>query len=226
MTTALPPSRGIGIAGTTLAHGLVIALAILAANRAGGKMPLVYEVNLVAAPLPVAGPAKSVTSAPPAPKAVAPVIKPKPSKTVPAKVPVRAKPADPVPTARNPVTPLPGVAPSTGQDVVTVHQDGVKFLYPEYLSKIENEILKRWDQSGFRAGLHASIAFVIMQDGTVADASITVDKSSGSSLFNDRARAAIESASALHAFGPLPSGFNSASLPILFNFTMIPKGGP
>ena len=121
---------------------------------------------------------------------------------------------------------MPGVVPSTGQDVVTLHQEGIKFPFPEYLSKIANEVNKRWNQSGFRPGLHAEIAFLIMQDGSVPAASITVDKSSGNGTFDNNAMAAIEAAGAQRAFGPLPPGFNSASLPVLFNFTMMPKGGP
>lgn len=215
MTAALAPSRRVGIAGTTIAHGALIAAALFAASRSHRPGPLVYEVNLIAAPLPATGPAKAVHAAPPVPKAVAAVVKPKPSKSPPAKVPVKTKAAN---------VPLAGATPGTGQDVVTLHQDGIDFPYKWYLERIQNEILKRWDQSGFRNGLHVAIAFVILQNGTVPDASIAVDARSGNLQFDERARAAIESASLTHAFGLLPAGFTSASLPILFNFTMTAKG--
>jgi TonB family protein len=223
VTAALPPSRRVGIAGTTIAHGALIAAALFAASRSNRRGPLVYEVNLVAAPLPVSAPSKSATPAPPAPKAAAPVVKPKPKAPAP-KVPVKPKASESPAVTKPANTPLPGVAPSTGQDVVTIHQEGVAFPYPEYLHRIENEIYKQWDQSGFRNGLHVAIAFVISRDGTVPDASISIDTRSGNPRFDDRARAAIEAASVTHAFGPLPTGFPSASLPILFNFTMTPKG--
>ena len=223
MTAALAPSRRVGIAGTSIAHGALIAAALFAASRSHRKGPLVYEVNLVAAPIPTSGPAKSVTAEPPAPKAVAPTIKPKTKAPAP-KVPVKSKAAAPAPVTKPVNAPLPGVTPSTGQDVITVHQDGVPFLYPEYLRNIENEIYKHWVQSGFRNGLHVAIAFVISRDGTVPDASFSVEVKSGNSRFDEGARAAIEAASVEKKFGPLPAGYASASLPILFNFTMTPKG--
>ena len=222
MTAALPPSRRIGIAGTTIAHGALIAAALVAASRSNRKGPLVYEVNLVAAPMAATGPAKTVTPEQPAPKAVAPIAKPKIKAPAP-KVPVKTKAADPAPVVKPANKPLAGVAPSKGQDVVTLHQDGLDFPYKEYLARIQNEIYKRWDQSGFRNGLHVSIAFVITRDGTVPENSISVEVHSGSGRFDDQAQAAIEAASFTKAFGPLPTGFTSASLPILFNFTMTPK---
>lgn len=222
MTAALAPSRRIGIAGTTIAHGALIVAALVAASRANRKGPLVYEVNLVAAPLPTTGPAKTITPEQPAPKAVAPVVKPKVKAPVP-KAPVKTKAAEPAPVVKPANKPLTGVAPSTGQDVMTVHQDGLVFPYPEYLARIQNEITKRWDQSGFRNGLHVAIAFVISRDGTVPAGSISIETRSGSRRFDEQAQAAIEGASSSKAFGPLPAGFNSESLPILFNFTMTPK---
>ncbi len=168
------------------------------------------------------GPARTVTPEQPAPKAVAPVAKPKVKAPVP-KVPVKTKAAEPAPVAKPANKPLPGVAPSTGQDVVTLHQDGLAFPYTEYLARIQNEIYKRWDQSGFRNGLHVSIAFVILRDGTVPATSISIETRSGSDRFDGQAQGAIEAASVTKAFGPLPTGYTSASLPILFNFTMTPK---
>lgn len=224
----MPSTRGVGIAGTTLAHGLLLGAAIFAAHRAAPSDKIVYEVKLVAAPRPTLGPATPVTTTPPPEKHA-----PAPVKRAPVKAPPARKPpppakhaAEPVPSARTPVTPLPDVAPSTGADVVTLQQDGIKFPFPEYLRKIADEVYRRWNQSGFKPGLHAQVAFVIMQDGTVPDSSIRVETSSRNIVFDSRGTAAIETAGVQHAFGPLPTGFNSASLPVLFNFTMIPKGGP
>lgn len=226
MTSALPASRGAGIAGTTIAHALLVVIALVAAHRAAPTSRLIYEVKLVAAPRPSSGPATPVPVAPPAPKRVAPVVHTKPVKAPPKKTPAAPTHADLVPTARTPVVPLPGVAPSTGSDVVTLHQDGPPFPFPEYITKIVNEVYRRWNQSGMRPGLRAQVAFVIMRDGTVPDSSIRVETTSRSSVFDNNGMAAVEAAGAQRAFGPLPSGYNSASLPVLFNFTMIPKGSP
>jgi outer membrane biosynthesis protein TonB len=225
MTAAIAPSRGVGIAGTTLAHAALIAAALFAASNANRRGPATYEVKLVAAPLPSAGAAQSVTTPTPAPKAVAPAITPKPIKAPPKPVPVKSKAAEPAPKVKPANVPLPGVAPSTGQDAITRTEDGLKFPYPEYLARIENEIHKRWDQSGFRPGLHAAVAFIIMRDGSVPDASVVVEVKSGNTRFDASAMEAVDAAAGSKAFGPLPSGFNSASLSILFNFTMTPRVG-
>jgi outer membrane biosynthesis protein TonB len=226
-TSALPNGRGAGIAGTTIAHATLIALALVAAHHGAPSNKIIYEVKLVAAPLPTRGPATPVTTPPPPEKHA-----PAPVKHTPVKAPAPKPPpvvkhaAEPVPTARTPVAPLPNVAPSTGSDVVTMQQEGTKFQFPEYLTKIVNEVYRRWNQSGMRPGMRARIAFVIMRDGTVPDSSIRVETTSRNSVFDNNGMQAIEAAGAQHAFGPLPSGYNSASLPVLFNFTMIPKGSP
>lgn len=222
MTGALPSNaRGVGIAGTTIAHGALIALALLAARRGTVTHAMVYEVNLVAAPLPSAATRKAEATAPPAPKSIAPAVKPTPKKP-----PVPAKHADPTPAVKTPVVPAEGEKPSTGHNSVTVHQEGVAFPFPEYLNNIEDMIYKRWNHSMFRPGLEVRIAFVISKDGSVPAASYEVVKSSGNATFDEYARTAIESVVANHEFGPLPTGFNSASLPILFVFTQVRPGTP
>jgi outer membrane biosynthesis protein TonB len=226
MTAALPQSRRIGIAGTAFAHGALIVLAWIAGRNAHANSSPVYAVSLVAAPRPSAGPAPDARTQPPPPKDVAPVVRQKAVKQPPPKATVKAKQPEPAPATKTVETPLPNAVPSTGRDVVTLTQPGIVFPYQDYIDKIANEVMKRWNQSGFRPGLYAQIAFIIMKDGSVPSVSITVDKTSGMSVFDDRAMGAIETAAALHAFGPLPSGFNSASLPVVFNFRVIPKGTP
>ena len=227
MTTALPSNaRGVGIAGTTIAHGALIALAVIAAHRGTATHGMVYEVNLVAAPLPSAGTRTSERTAPPTPKSVAPPVTPKVVKPT-AKTPaVQAKRSDPAPAAKAAVVPVPGETPGTGQDVVTLHQEGISFPFPEYLKNIENMVYKRWNHSMFRPGLEVRIAFVISKDGSVPAASFDVVKRSGNSAFDEYAQTAIESVVANHEFGPLPTGFNSPSLPILFVFTQVGPGRP
>lgn len=226
MTAALPAqSRGVGLAGATLAHGALIALALLAAHRSTAARPLVYEVNLVAAPAPAAGPVTQAAADQPAPKPAPPPAKPKSAKAVPKKAP---------PSARQPaaphVTPVvaaaPGEKPGTGHDAVTLHQEGLVFPFPDYLDNVVNAVYRRWNHTMFRPGLEARIAFVIAKDGSVADSSYVVEKHSGNPTFDEYARAAIEAVVAHHEFGPLPSGFNGISLPILFVFTQVRPDAP
>jgi outer membrane biosynthesis protein TonB len=156
-----------------------------------------------------------------------PVVKPKVVKPAPKPPPkVQAKRTDPTPVTKTPVAPAPGERPSTGQDVVTLSQAGISFPYPEYLRNIENKIFSQWDHATFRAGLDVQIAFVILKDGSVNMNSVEIHKSSRNSSFDLNARAAIEAAANAHAFGPLPSGWNGASLPIIFDFAQVARGAP
>jgi outer membrane biosynthesis protein TonB len=224
MTSALPSTaRGVGIAGTTIAHGTLIAFALLAAHRSTAAQHVVYEVNLVAAPLPSAGARSAAPVAPPAPKSVAPAVKPKPVKPAPKKP---AKNANPTPAVKTPVVLAQGEKPGTGHNVVTLHQEGLAFPFPEYLNNIVDMVYKRWNHSTFRPGLEARIAFVISKDGSVPEGSYEIVKSSGNATFDEYARTAIESVVANHEFGALPSGFNGLSLPILFVFTQVRSGTP
>ena len=222
MTAALPSARRIGIAGTTVAHGALIVLALLAARHAGAKMPLTYEVNLVAAPAPGTARANIVAPA----KSAEPTIKGKPEKTPAKKIPLQAKVSPPAPAAKSRVVPAPGAKPSTGTDVVTLHQEGLAFPFPEYLRGIENAIFARWQHEAFRPGLDVKIAFVISRDGTVDPKSVEVTKRSGNSQFDLDAAAASELATNAKAFGPLPTGWNGASLPIEFDFKQVARGTP
>jgi outer membrane biosynthesis protein TonB len=226
MTSALPAgARGVGVAGTTVAHGALIALALFTANRSARRGPVVYQVNLVAAPAPSAG-AKTSAATTPAPKPTAPPPKPKAAKPAPKTPPAQVKRSEPVPAAKNPVVPALGEKPSTGQSPVTIHQEGLPFPYQEYLDNLVAMVYKRWNHAGFRPGLEVRIAFVISKDGSVDASSYGVDKSSHDNAFDEAGRAAIEAVSAHREFGPLPTGFTGASLPILFVFTQVRPGQP
>ena len=201
-------------------------LALVAAHRVRPPTSIVYEVNLVAAPLPapaVRGAAPEAT--PTAPEEVAPTVKPKVEKPAP-KVPPRpadVKRVDQTAVTRTAATPAPGERPSTGRDVVTLHQEGISFPYPEYLRNIENKIFAQWNHAMFRPGLDVKIAFVILKDGSVNLNSLEMVQPSGNSSFDLNARAAIEAANNARAFGPLPTGWNGASLPIQFDFAQVAK---
>jgi len=226
MTAVEPAAVRAGVTGTLLAHGALIAAIVALSQQHPIRAERIYEVNLVAAPAPTPDVHNAPPSAAPAAPVEKPVVRPTPVKRPPKPRPAHAKAADRTPVTRAPATPAPGEAPSTGQDAVTLHQQGLVFPYPEYLANIENQILRRWVHAMFRPGYEAQIAFVINSDGTVPPASVEMVRGSGNLSFDLAARSAIEGASSARAFGTLPSGFASASLPILFDFKQVPKEGP
>lgn len=222
-----------GLAGTLLVHGSVIALMLLGLP-ARKPAPLVYAVELVAAPLPTTArrlaPEAVARPAPPEPEAPAPT-KPEPVAKTPDAAPVKpqAKPApkppptttprtetstEKAPPTKSEVTPLPGETPGTGSDVANIRIPGIEFPYPDYLRNIMNEVLRRWTQPNSR--LRAEVAFLILKDGTVTD--IRFIKRSGNFTFDLEAQGAIESAGNARAFGPLPDGWDANVLPVTFVF--------
>lgn len=206
-----------GAAGTVAVHGAFLALLLLASRDQGPK-PVVYNVQLVAAPRPTTSRRPPVeTPAPPAPpkvdpaptKKTAPV--PKPPKTVDPKT-------EPAPPRKAVETPNPDATPSTGRDVDNVSvTSGVDFPFPEYLRRLTNEILRRFQRPAGTAAYEAEVAFTINRDGSVRD--IRVTRGSRSYQFNLDAQGAVEQAGADKAFGPLPQGWNSDILQVAFLFT-------
>ncbi len=220
------PRRGLqpaGVAGTLAAHGALAVLLLVAAQRASVPTPLVYAVELIAAPLPEDSPRRAPNEAPPVPEDddVAPTT---PPKATPPPTPAPPQPAPrterQLPT-RTPVTPLPGETPSSGQDVANVKIAGFESRYADYIRNIVTQVRTRWQRPMGNAPLTAEIAFVILKDGSVRD--IEFVKRSGNYAFDLGARGAIESAGEARAFGPLPSTFEGEALPISFFFT--PSGG-
>ncbi len=224
MREGAPSAVPIGLAGTTLAHGALVAAVLLLANKPTATPPVVYAVDLVAAPAPeVVHGNLAAQATPTVKKETAPIARPRrkpPLKATPKpppKPPPNAKPVETPAVTRTPETPAPGETPSTGQDKVTVSQPGIQFPYPEYLRNIENRIAERWTRPPGTGALEADIAFVIHRDGSVTD--IKFVKHSTSSIFDLNADMAIEGAANAHTFGPLPSGFTDDILPIQFSFS-------
>jgi TonB family protein len=221
MDATLHGANRAGMVGSAVVHLLLLVGLVIMAQRANEPQPLVYAVDLVAAPAPgptprraaeAAVPARAEEEAPaPTPPKRTETERPKPDP----KTPVREDP--PVPT-RSETTPLPGETPSTGNDQLTFRQDGLRFPYPEYLENIVTQIRKRWAAPAARnARLRVEVAFTIQRDGTVTG--ITYVRRSNNLLFDAEALGAIERAGRERAFGALPSGWNGESLPIAFNFT-------
>jgi len=211
-----------GATGTVVVHGAFAALLLFASQ--GSKRPpqIVYSVELVAAPKPVArartAPAPAPT--PPAAPTVAPDPTP-PKKAVPIKKPETPKKVDPktepAKPTNTPNTPVPDATPSTGTDVDNVKVTGATFPYPEYLRNLTNEILRRWQRPAGTANLEAEVSFTIMRDGSVRD--IKVVQGSRNYTFDLEALGAVEQAAEARAFGPLPKGWTSDILQVAFLFT-------
>lgn len=210
-----------GVAGSVVVHLVLLAGMVVVAQRANEPAPLVYAVNLVAAPAPGPAPRRAVEEATPsAPPEQAPPERARETAPV---SPPREAPRDPVrdepqlPT-KSAVAPLPNERPSTGSDQLTFRQEGLRFPYPEYLDNIVTQIRRRWvNPTGPGLRLRAEVAFTIHRDGTVTD--IEYVRKSGQLLFDANALGAVERAARDGAFGPLPSGWNGEVLPISFSFT-------
>ena len=225
MKGATADRRGMmaGVVGTVAVHGLAVTSLLLAVRQsAAPTLGTVYEVKLVAAPVPtetkrlateaLSRPEEMVTPAKPLPKAkTVPVPKPKPKKALPDDHREAA-----APTA-NPAKPLPGETPGSGTSVANVDTPGLKFPFPEYLQNIVEQVYRRWTRPLSSNALRAEVSFLIMRDGTVKDIRFT--QSSRNYAFDVGAQGAIEAAANAHAFGALPGGFGADVLPVTFFFT-------
>lgn len=218
------PREGLaaGAIGTVAVHVGAVLVVLLGLSRDVGPQPLVYSVDLVAAPRPTStSRAAPVPSAPPAPPTVVPKPKVPPKHTAPVAKPKVPPKVDPKvePTAAKPATsPLaPGATPGTGTDVDNVKVQGAQFPYPDYLNRLANEILRRWARPLGAAALEAEVSFTINRDGSVGN--IRVVRSSRSYSFDLGAQGAVEQAAEDRAFGPLPSGWQSDILQVAFLFT-------
>ena len=213
------PVLAAGLTGTLVVHAATVALLWTAVEPVDVGPP-VYAVELVAAPAPrpEERPAPEAQPRPPAPE-------PAPTKPNPRPAPAPPKPQPakpPAATEPNPRTtprtePLPGEAPSTGNDVVTVSTPGLAFAYPEYLRNIVEEVYRRWERPRGNAALRAEVSFLILRDGTVTG--IKMARGSGSFSFDLSAQGAVEAAGTNRAFGPLPDGYPADVLPVSFYFT-------
>jgi outer membrane biosynthesis protein TonB len=215
----------VGLAGTVVVHAAAGMFLVAAAADARKPAPPTYRVHLVAAPEPDA-------SAKKAPEAVD-----RPAETKDAPVPGKrpppkntaAKEAPPptldkttreaAPRTTPKVQPLAGEKPSTGADVATVSTEGVEFPYPEYLSNLQSQILRRWQRSTY--DFYAEVSFFIRRDGSISD--IQFVKRSGNFAFDLEAQGAVEEAGRSKAFGPLPDGWKSDVLFVRFFFAPKPQ---
>jgi len=216
----LPRNDGVGVVGSALVHGIATVFLFAGATQAPPAPP-VYRVQLVAAPEPVEGERKAPDAVQRPAEAPAPMVKPKPTpKNTAAHAappPVAdATPREAAPRTTAPVKPLPGEAPSTGRDQLTVSTEGLDFPYPEYLQNIMTQMAQRWERPYDGRALDAEVSFLIHRDGSVTG--VRFEKRSGSFAFDLEAQGAVEQASRVKAFGPLPAGWTSDILFVRFCF--------
>ncbi len=219
------PRQGVvaGATGTLVVHGALIAAVIWSSQAAASLQPVVYNVELVAAPRPAAVKTAPVAApVPPAPPKVAPKPTPK-SAPVTSKPPVKVDPkTEPSPPPKTAAPLALGETPGAGTDVANVRVEGGKqFPDPAYLRNLTNEILRRWARPVGSSGLEAEVTFTLMRDGSVRD--IRVIRTSRSYSFDLEAQGAIEKAADDLAFGPLPRIWPADILQVAFLFRPRPR---
>jgi protein TonB len=118
----------------------------------------------------------------------------------------------------NPVAPKAGGGPEGGKgtDVATIRSDGIEFPFPGYLNNIVRQIALNFKPRNPSARLKAEVRFLIHRDGSVSD--LTFVRRSGNFSFDLEAQGAVEAASSMRGFGPLPEGFSDDVLPVVFSF--------
>jgi periplasmic protein TonB len=233
------------VAPFTLSAILHAAVATLLFNtmkeRKQVALPPMYRVEIVAAP-PGERAIGEVKTA--QPKAAATVTQPTATQSTVKEMPLpTAKPAPKTPARATPtqgkvaqsqkvappteakVTPQPktaapkaggGPTGGKGTDVATVRSDGIEFPFPGYLTNIVRQIALNFKPRNPAARLKAEVRFLIHRDGSVSD--ITFIRKSGNFSFDLEAQGAVEAASSVRGFGPLPDGFPDDVLPVVFSF--------
>lgn len=226
---------GAGPFGFSVAlHLLILATVFFARPTAPRFSAPVYKVDLVAAPpgpraigevrpqpaRPEPEPAEPVTP-PPRPQQLTTDRMPPPPT---AQRPTRRPPAPTTPTTAEPRTPaqrqpLPaaggGPEGGRGSDVANVRTEGIEFPFPGYLENIVRQIALRFKPPG-NAALRAEVKFLIRRDGSAEIVQFV--QRSGAFAFDLEAQGAIEQAGQVKAFGPLPTGYESDVLTVVFSF--------
>jgi protein TonB len=97
-----------------------------------------------------------------------------------------------------------------------VRSEGIEFPFPGYLNNIVRQIAIKFKPRNPAARLRAEVRFLIHRDGSVSDLSFI--RRSGNFSFDLEAQGAVEAASSMRAFGPLPAGFPDDVLPVVISF--------
>ena len=215
-----PAPVGMALSGTLFIHG-VVGVLLFSSPSDQRKLPPTYTVRLIAAPA-------AETESRKAPEAVEREAEEKPA-PIPTKTPrstvSRATPPptrdqtqrEAAPRTTPNTQPLPGERPSTGNDVATVSTEGIAFPFPEYLSNIVSQVLRRWQRPAQSTPLEAEVSFFVHRDGSVTD--LNFIRRSGNFSFDLEAQGAIEEAGRFKAFGMLPDGWTADVLFVRFYFS-------
>lgn len=213
---------------SAVAHLVAMLAIVVVRTDAPPALPVMYEVNLVAAPAGerAAGVVRDPVPEPVTPPAAAPtpvrMERNDPGKTAPikaptSKAPTRATPAPTPPAKAAPASRAPtaggGAVGGTGTDVATVRTEGIQFPFPGYLQNIVRQIALDFRPRNPGA-LTAEVLFFIHRDGSVSGFRFV--QRSGNFAFDVEAEGAVEAATG--AFGPLPKGFGDDILPVTFRF--------
>jgi protein TonB len=226
---------------SALLHAVVATLLFNSLKeRKPVALPPMYRVNIVAAPPGERAigevqtqpqPARtSVTQRRPAPSTIkeSPLPKaktaPKAARTTPTEAKASTKTKASTPSETKPVTQTKtpaakaggGPTGDKGNDVATVRAEGIEFPFPGYLNNIVRQIALKFKPRNPAARLRAEVRFLIHRDGSVSDLSFV--RRSGNFSFDLEAQGAVEAASSMRAFGPLPAGFPDDVLPVVFSF--------
>lgn len=216
-------------------HLLIVATVFFFARPSVPRITApVYRVDLVAAPPgPRAIGEVRPRPAEPEPQPAEPVAPPpRPQQLTPDRMPpppstqrqTRRPPAPttPVPAQEQPVraaqpAPVAGGGPEGGRgsDVANVRTEGIEFPFPGYLENIVRQIALRFKAPG-NAALRAEVKFLIRRDGSAEIVQFV--QRSGSFAFDLEAQGAIEQAGQVKSFGPLPAGYESDVLTVVFSF--------
>jgi protein TonB len=208
------------LSGTLFIHG-VVGVLLFSSPTAQRKFPPTYTVRLIAAPAAELESRKAPEALErPAEEKPAPVATKTPRSTVSRATPPPTRDRtqrEAAPRTTPNTQPLPGERPSTGNDVATVSTEGIAFPFPEYLSNIVSQVLRRWQRPEQSTPLEAEVSFFVHRDGSVTD--LQFIKRSGNFSFDLEAQGAVEEAGRFKAFGMLPDGWTADVLFVRFYFS-------
>ena len=208
------------LSGTLFIHGVAGAL-LFSSPSDQRKLPPTYTVRLIAAPAAETESRKAPEAVErPAEEKPAPAATKAPRSTVSRATPPPTRDRtqrEAAPRTTPTTQPLPGERPSTGNDVATVSTEGIAFPFPEYLSNIVTQVLRRWQRPSQSTPLEAEVSFFVHRDGSVTD--LQFIRRSGNFSFDLEAQGAVEEAGRFKAFGMLPDGWTADVLFVRFYFS-------
>ncbi|HEY3112891.1 MAG TPA: TonB C-terminal domain-containing protein [Gemmatimonadaceae bacterium] len=205
---ALPPMYRVEIVAAPPGERAIGEVKTEAAKaRTAVTQPTATQSTVKEMPLPSAKPApKTPARATPTKGKVAP----SPKASAPTEAKVTPQPKTEAPKAGG------GPTGGKGTDVATVRSEGIEFPFPGYLNNIVRQVALNFKPRNPAARLKAEVRFLIHRDGSVSN--IEFIRKSGNYSFDLEAQGAVEAASSMHAFGPLPAGFPDDVLPVVFSF--------